>query len=249
MNIKIAYLYYDLMNLYGEQGNVTALVQALKEQNIEVSLSKLSIEDEIDFENYDVFIMGSGTDNNQKIVLNHLIKYKEQIKESIEKNKYFLCTGNSIELFGKKINDKEGNEYTGLNIFDYETVQSNERLVSECLFKCSLSSSYILGFQNQSGSIRGYEFDLFDVLEGIGCHKDSKVEGIHYNNFFGTYLIGPILVRNPQFLRKFAIDIILEKNSNYRYKEFDFELNIEAYETFMKQYYPTYYNKMKELEK
>ena len=90
MNIKIAYLYYDLMNLYGEQGNVTALVQALKEQNIEVSLSKLSIEDEIDFENYDVFIMGSGTDNNQKIVLNHLIKYKEQIKENLSSNKIIL---------------------------------------------------------------------------------------------------------------------------------------------------------------
>ena len=248
MEIKIAYLYYDLMNLYGEQGNVKALEEALKEQNIGVTVSRLSIEDEIDFDNYDVFIIGSGTDNNQKIVLNHLMKYKEKIKELIEKNKYFLCTGNSIELFGKKIIDTNEKEYEGLGIFEYEAIQSNDRLVSESLFKCSLSSSYVIGFQNQSGSIKDYKFGLFDVLEGIGSYKDSKEEGIHYNNFFGTYLLGPILVRNPQFLRKLDIDIILEANSNYRYKEFDFELNMQAYETFIKEYYPNYYDKIKEKE-
>ena len=42
--------------------------------------------------------------------------------------------------------------------------------------------------------------------------------------------------------------IILEANSNYRYKEFDFELNMQAYETFIKEYYPNYYDKIKEKE-
>lgn len=241
MNVKIAYLYYDLMNLYGERGNVDALLKSSEYQSISVELSKLTLGDEINFENYDIFVIGCGTENNQKIVLEDLSKYKEQIKLAIENGKFFLCTGNSIELFGKKIiSDKE---YEGLGVFDYTAKYEEERLVSESLFDTSYIGSYVLGFQNQGGSIKDYEFNLFDVEKGIGSYKDSKKEGIHYNNFFGTYLLGPILIRNPEFLEKFVIDVILEKNSNYRYRDFDFELEKEAYNNFIKLYHPEYYKK------
>lgn len=242
MDVKIANLYYDLMNLYGDQGNINVLVKAFEYQGINVELTKLSIDDDIDFDNYDIFVISTGTENNQKIVLNHLIKYKDKIKSAIENNKFFLCTGNSIELFGKTISDKN-KKYEALNIFEYNTIYNGDRIVCESLFKCSLINDYVLGFQNQGGSISDYEFNLFEVTEGIGSYRGSKKEGIHYKNFFGTYLIGPILVRNPKFLEKFVIDVILEKNSNYRYKKFNFDLEIEAYENFIKLYHPNYLKK------
>ena len=243
MKINIAYLYYDLMNLYGERGNINALSHALETQNIETNIDKLSICDDIDFDKYDVFIMGSGTDNNQKIVLDHIAKYKDKIKDMIEKGKYFLCTGNSLELFGKTI--KYDNEtYEGLNIFEFDTVKLDKRLVSESLFKSSYVDNYILGFQNQSGEIKNFDFNLFDVLEGVGSFSESTKEGIHYKNFFGTYLIGPILVRNPYFLKKLVMEIISQKDNEYNFSEFDLDLNINAYETFIKNYYPTYYDEL-----
>ena len=75
MNVKIAYLYYDLMNLYGERGNVDALIKSFEYQNIGVELSKLTLGDEINFENYDIFVIGCGTENSQKVVLEELSKY------------------------------------------------------------------------------------------------------------------------------------------------------------------------------
>ena len=243
MDIKIAHLYYDLMNLYGERGNVNVLVKTFLDQGINVSLKQLTINDNIDFDEYDVFIIGSGTESNQKIVLKDLIKYKDSIKKAVENDKFFLCTGNSIELFGKTITDINGKVYEGLNMFEYNTIYRGSRLVSEVFFKCPLIEDNILGFQNQGGFISDYNFDLFEVMEGIGSHKGSKTEGIHYRNFYGTYVLGPILARNPKFLEKFALSIMVEKNSNYRINEFNLELDIDSYQNFIKLYHLDNYKK------
>ena len=72
---KIAHLYYDLMNLYGENGNIRYLKNRLEEQDINVEVSFLSIEDEIDFNKYDMYYIGSGSEENQLLVLNDLLKY------------------------------------------------------------------------------------------------------------------------------------------------------------------------------
>ena len=45
VTIKIAHLYSDLMNLYGEVGNVMALVKTFDEQNISCVVDKLTIGD------------------------------------------------------------------------------------------------------------------------------------------------------------------------------------------------------------
>ena len=84
MNIKVAHLYYDLMNLYGESGNVKALKMQLEGQGIKTAIKFLTIDDDLNFKDYDIVYIGSGTENNQKIVLNHLLKYKKDIEESID---------------------------------------------------------------------------------------------------------------------------------------------------------------------
>ena len=84
MNIKVAHLYYDLMNLYGESGNVKALKMQLEGQGIKTTIKFLTIDDDLNFKDYDIVYIGSGTENNQKIVLNHLLKYL--VKEIINKN-------------------------------------------------------------------------------------------------------------------------------------------------------------------
>ena len=54
--IKIAHLYYDLMNLYGEYGNIIALRDAFKLQGIEANIDKKSLNDTIDFMKYDIVL-------------------------------------------------------------------------------------------------------------------------------------------------------------------------------------------------
>ena len=107
MSITIAHLYYDLLNLYGENGNVKIIKQQLEDQGIKVTVKFLTIDDELKFNDYDIVYIGMGTEENQLTCLKHLRKYKKDIEGYYNNNKFFLITGNSIELFGQNIMEKK----------------------------------------------------------------------------------------------------------------------------------------------
>lgn len=222
--IKIAHLYYDLMNYYGEQGNVLALKTAIEYAGFKVNIKTLSVDDEIDFEKYDIFYMGMGTKKNQEIVRKDILKYKDKIENVIDK-KMFIMTGNSYELFGKKIDDKKC-----LGVFNFES-KTTDRIVGEQVFKSDIIKETIIGFQNRFSSNNIKDNYLFEVIKGTGNDSESKVEGIHKNNFFGTYLLGPILIRNPYFkdalLKYIGIDKVNTKLVDYKaYHEYLKNFNI-----------------------
>lgn len=217
MTIRVAHLYYDLMNLYGEIGNLKVIEYQLKKQKINVIIDKLSLNDKIEFEKYDLIYMGSGTKKSTLLVLEDLKKYKQQVKEYIENNKFMLVTGNSINVFSKKIGDTEA-----LNIFDFNISYSNARLVGDVIL------DNIIGFQNRDTLIENNNNPIFNNLE----------IGIHYKNFYGTYIIGPLLIRNPNFSQKFIKNLIISKKNDFKFRKFDFEIDKKA----SKSYVETYYN-------
>lgn len=235
MKITILYLYYDILNLYGESGNIKALKKYFEKLDIDVHIKFVTLNDEINLKNVDILYLGQGSENNQLLALRHLKKYKKEIKEYIINNHFVLATGNSLELFGKKI-DKE----TALNIFDYEAKRVEYRIVDEALFKNNLLDSYILGFTNRSSILETNTSPLFEVIKGVGSNPNLKIEGYHKYNFYGTYLIGPILIRNPEFLRMFANKVIKQKDPFYKIKKINLKLEESAHQEFMKNYYRDY---------
>lgn len=232
MEINILHLYYDLLNLYGENGNIKALKKHLEEQNIKVNIEFLTLNDKINFKKYDFIYIGSGTEKNQKLVIKHLLKYKKDIKEYIENNKYFLATGNSIELFGKFIKTKE-KTYKCLSIFNYESYEEDFRMVDQAIFNMPLLDTKIIGFQNQGSTTKKIKNHLFEVNRGIGSYPNSEYEGIHYKNFFGTYLIGPLLVRNPNLVSYIVKELIKSKDINFKFNKMNLYLETKAYNTFL----------------
>ena len=231
--IKIAHLYYDLMNLYGDSGNIKALKAALESQKIDVSISFLTVDDEIDFNKYDIFYIGPGTFNNEKMVLNNLLKYRSDIEVAL-KHKFFIITGNALDLFGKSIIDNDST-YKALNIFDFETKKLDKRLVSEVYATTPFLNEMVIGFKNQDSSTN-YN-GIFDIKKGYGFNEFNKTDGIINDNFFGTYLIGPILVRNPELLEYLSKKIINKKLKNFEFKKFNFEFEQKAHDEYLNNYY------------
>lgn len=233
MEIKIAHLYSDLMNLYGEVGNVLALVKTFDEQNINCIVDKLTIGDKFNLTKYDIIYIGSGSEENQMIVLNDILKHKETLENAILNNKYFICTGNSYELFGKHI-EKNGKKIKCLNIFDYYSKELDERIKGEQVFDCNLIKDPIIGFQNRQCVMNNKDNHLFSVINGHAGNYKTKYEGIHYKNFFGTYIIGPLLIRNPHLTNFIVRDILDKKNIGYIpiTNTFDFK----AYNEFVKNF-------------
>lgn len=210
MKIVVGHLFYDLLNLYGESGNILALKKALEDKNIEVEIKQISINDELDLDELDYIYIGSGTENNQIIALEYLKKYKSNIIEAINNNKFFLATGNAIELFGKEIVIDENVKIEAVGAFDYYTIRTKNRIVSECCFEFEENNNKIIGFTNHQGIIKYIKSPLF-----VKYKEDSDEilleDGIHEKNFFGTYVIGPLLVRNPEFLEYIIEKLILSK--------------------------------------
>lgn len=219
MEITIGHLYYDLMNLYGEIGNIKVLTYHLKNQGIKVNIKNLSIDDDINFDELDLIYIGSGTNNNQLLVLNDILKYKEDINKYYNDNKFFLITGNAIELFGEKIIDIDNNIHEGLKLFDYYTKENKKRIVNEVYIPSLFTKDNILGFNNHFGSIYKDNIKL-----------DNKF--IFNNNFYGTYTLG-LLPRNPSFTKYFIKQLIINKNKKFKIKDFNFKLDKKAYTDFI----------------
>ena len=213
--MKIAYLYYDFLNLYGESGNIKIISKILKENKIKHKILYLSLNEELNFKEYDLVYIASGTEENMLIALDYLKKYKEDIRDYILDNKFFLATGNSVDLFGSKIIDN--NIIDALGIFSYE-VKKGTRKKEEVYINGNIINKKILGFINNDSYISKLKYSLFDN------------EGIHYNNFYGTYIIGPLLVRNPEFLKYF-----MNKLTNKKLK-YNLKIETKAYNEFIKNF-------------
>ena len=191
--LKIANLYYDIMNLYGENANIRALVKFAEYQGIQTEVHNLTIGDKIDFEKYDIYYIGSGTEKSELLVLKDIMNYQNEIRKAIMTNKHFLVTGNAIEFFGEYININEV-KYPALNIFPYRVLHENYRIVGSVVMSMTGIKEKIIGFQNRCGIMIDDDRPLFKVIEGTGCYINSNKEGYWYRNFFGTYIFGPLLL-------------------------------------------------------
>ncbi|HPX33062.1 MAG TPA: hypothetical protein PLT36_06120 [Erysipelotrichaceae bacterium] len=217
MKLTIAYLYYDLLNLCGENGNIKVLKSILKDK---ADIKYLTIDDKKEFEKYDLVYIGHGINENVKLALNDLKKYKNDIEKYIENNKFFISTGSSYEMFGKKIDDVEA-----LNIFDYSSKTFEKNEVFEVNAFVDDCSSTIVGIINRTSSNDNKKNYFLSINEGI-----------KYKNFIGTYLLGPLLVRNPEFLENLIKK--LTKNPDYKLEN---KFAINAYnDTLARKKYKKY---------
>ena len=230
--IKIAHLYYDLMNLYGEHGNILGLSKSIEQHGIKVITHYYTIDDKIPFEEYDLFYIGSGNNESFHLVLKDLMKRKKEIKKAFEENKFFLMTGNAINLFGSSYTDLDEKKYPTLGLLNYESNETDFRIVGEQVYTNS-SNHEIIGFENRSSVLKNVEEDtLFQVKTGTGYAPNKQEEGIKKNHFYGTYLLGPIMIRNPYFKEDFIKELLEWKSISYKEKIDDLEL--KAYEEYQK---------------
>lgn len=227
--MKLLHLYHDLLNLYGDYANVSALCRILKTNGIEYTVHKKTLGDVLDFSEYDFVFVGSGSEENQKLALSHLKEYKSCLDEYINSGKIALFTGNSFEMLGSSITSFLG-EFDGLGIFTFNVTEQNKtRITSDAIFEAEGISKSLVGFTNKCSYVEGVESPLFSVKMGSGNTKDEKTEGVFYKGFYGTHLTGPILVKNPHFLKIIAEQIVSKPliDDAFGYEKLGFEMTLK----------------------
>jgi lipid II isoglutaminyl synthase (glutamine-hydrolysing) len=239
--INILHLYYDLLNLYGENANTRCLVHNLELNNIKVHVDLKSINDKIDLSKYDIIYIGQGSEDNLELARTDILNRKEEFKRYIESNKLLLLTGNSMDLFGSYI-EVNNEKLETLNIFDYYTKLSNsfnfknastDRIVGEITCKTTLIKNNIIGFQNRCDQNFNIKDSLFTIDEKYSNDGTNNQEGFTYKNVYATHIIGPLLIRNP-----YLTDYLLNKVCNskkIKYKSLDVTAK-EAYKKYLENF-------------
>ncbi len=230
MVVKILHWYYDIMNLYGEYGNIKIIEKHLQDQGVQSIIDKKTVNEHINLDEYDFIYIGAGTEDNQTFVMNDMKKYAEALKKYIDSEKVALFTGNSYEMLGKKINEEEA-----LGIFDFETKILEDRITSDVIYKSKFFKNRAVGFVNKMTNVTHNLNPLFEVEFGVGENQNNDTEGIKYKNLYGTHLTGPLLVRNPEILEKTVRLICMQKDRNYVCKKIKYTNEKEGYELVLNE--------------
>ena len=216
MIINICHLYGNLLNTYGDVGNVMALKYFAEKKGHEVNIEVVSLKDDFDYKKYDFVFFGGGQDYEQSIVEKDLENKKENIKKYIENDGLFLAICGGYQLMGKYYYDAYDNKIEGLKIFDYYTknqVNSN-RFVGNIEIKDNENGQIYHGFENHGGVtfLKNIENAFASVIDGNGNNGEDKTEGFRYKNTFASYLHGPLLARNENLVNTFLE--IIENNKS-----------------------------------
>ncbi len=219
--IRLCHLYPDLLNLYGDRGNILSLVRRASLRGIEITVEGISINDHFDPDRYDIIFLGGGQDNEQKILRNDfVVKKGSSVRRAVERNKVFLCICGGFQMMGKYYEEHGGKRIECLGALDIWTIGHEERFIGNTIYQCDLlkdevpmdEPEILYGFENHSGrTFLGDRVDpLAKVVKGFGNNGQDKTEGAIYKNVFCTYSHGSFLPKNPamtDFLIKRSLSV------------------------------------------
>lgn len=224
MKLKICHLYPDLLDLYGDRGNILALAARCRWRGIEPVIQQASLGEDLDFLGMDILFLGGGSDREQGILVQDLMRRENDLRKAIENGLVVLAICGGYQMLGNYYQMGSGEKIPGLGILDLWTIAGIKRLIGNVVVELHESTlsvgndgaalgepeptlKTLVGFENHSGKTylgKGVR-PLGNVLVGHGNNDQEQVEGVRYRNVFGTYLHGPLLPKNP-----LLTDLLLE---------------------------------------
>lgn len=201
MELKICHLYPDILNLYGDRGNVICMEHRLRWRGIDVVTTGVSIGEPLHAADYDLFFIGGGQDFEQEVLLGDLGSGKsDEIKAAIADGKTFLAICGGYQMLGAYYKTWDGVQCDFIGALDLYTIGSKERMIGNYMFTCEeLNGQTVVGFENHSGKtyLGSGVRPMGKVLSGHGNNGEDGGEGARYNNVFATYSHGCLLPKNP----------------------------------------------------
>ncbi|EJO5349553.1 type 1 glutamine amidotransferase [Clostridium botulinum] len=233
MELNICHLYPDLLNVYGDIGNILVLKYRAEQRGIKINVFNISIKDNFPIDEYDITLFGGGQDYEQSIVSKDMIETKKDaLTEYIEKGKVLLAICGGYQLLGKYYTTPEGEKLDGLDILDIYTEGGDTRFIGNTVIKNEEFNETYVGFENHSG--RTYIGDLKPlgkVIAGYGNNGEDQQEGCIYKNTFCTYFHGSLLSKNPELADRLLSTALKNKyGEDIELEPLDDSLEIKAKE-------------------
>ena len=231
--LKLAHLYPQLLNIYGDMGNVLAIKKRCEWRGIDIEVDEINIGDKID--KHDIYFIGGGQDAQQIEVSQELQRHKRFLQDERDRMAVFLGICGGYQLMGHYYQPHNGDKLPGISIIDAYTVAGEKRFIGNVTAHTDLvEPDTLVGFENHSGLtyLSGETTPIGKVFTGHGNNGKDKTEGARYKNAFGTYLHGSFLPKNPHFT-----DYLLELALGIKPEPLDDEIEYMAHNALINKKY------------
>jgi lipid II isoglutaminyl synthase (glutamine-hydrolysing) len=208
LQLRIAHLYPQELNLYGDRGNLLTLYRRCQWREIACQITPIGLGQAVHPEAFDLYFMGGGQDAQQTQVAEDLQQVKAaSLKLAAHQKAVFLTICGGYQLLGHYYKPHHGPELRGLSLIDAYTIAGNTRMIGNVVIKRLQESDltfpqnkhHLVGFENHSGqTFLGPDLKpLGHVLQGHGNNGQDGGEGALSGTLYGTYLHGSLLPKNP----------------------------------------------------
>jgi hypothetical protein len=217
--LRIAHLYPEQMNIYGDRGNILTLMQRCRWRDIQVDVDGIAPNRDVDWARYDLAFFGGGQDSGQSLIAEDFVqRHGPSVKAAVDDGLVLLAICGGYQLLGHYFLTHTGETLPGIGAMDLHTVGGSQRLIGNIVIETDLvmagaerSSSdgqivqsniaTLVGFENHSGRtyLGSGVAPLGRVLRGYGNNGEDNTEGARYQNAHGCYMHGSLLPKNPHF--------------------------------------------------
>ncbi|MCC6174710.1 MAG: glutamine amidotransferase [Chloroflexi bacterium] len=217
--LTLIHLYPDLMNVYGDRGNILTFQRRCAWRGIDMLVQPVSLDDRLTPDMCDLIFFGGGQDREQAVVSPDFVAEKaDAVREAVEDGAALLAVCGGYQLLGHTYTTVDGHELNGAGVFDVRSVPGERRWIGNIVVESDLLGvpRTLVGFENHSG--RTYLGSgcrpLGRVLQGGGNNGEDGTEGAVYKGAIGCYLHGSLLPKNP-----WLADLLIERALLRRYGE------------------------------
>jgi CobQ-like glutamine amidotransferase family enzyme len=221
-SLRICHLYPDLLNLYGDRGNLLTMQRRCEWRSISCAIMPVSLGEPFITADHDLVFIGGGQDYEQNLLHRDLLEHKGQaIRDAVDAGLVFLCICGGFQLMGRYYEEQDGHRIECLGALDLWTIGRPDRLIGDTIYNSALLAGQgldplLVGFENHSGRtcLGPAVQPLARVVKGGGNNGRDKTEGAIYKNVYCTYSHGSFLPKNPD-MADYLIKTALER----RYSE------------------------------
>jgi CobQ-like glutamine amidotransferase family enzyme len=199
----VGWLYPDLMNIYGDRGNILTLLKRAEWRDFDARLVELGRGTTEHMEDVDVFFFGGGQDREQALVYEDLLEHKQPpLERAVEAGAAVLAVCGGYQLLGHYYQTADGERYPGIGLIDVKTEAGKKRFIGDVVVDTKiegLTPKTLVGFENHSGRtfLGPGAAALGSVRLGSGNNGSDGTEGYLQGSVIGTYLHGSLLPKNP----------------------------------------------------
>lgn len=218
MECKLTYLYPDLLNLYGDRGNLAAAARTAERMGVALSVERIDdLEQPIDFSGSDLLLFSPGELSTFPCIIERLRRDRAALEKYIEDGRYILAIGSAACIFADEVKRIFRPSYKGLGLGKYSCVEREAPYGDDLIFTCAPA-----GIERK---VAGSQIQMIDLIPDQECEIFGKLiygygnnhtggEGTRYKNLITTNALGPLLIKNPWFFADILCDILAGKGAD-----------------------------------